>query len=228
MPFEWALPRRGACGRYPSSGARRRALTQVKSVGGRGRRSRERLRSRAIAGAISVLAPVPAATQPSVRRPKRGLAPFAPQRLVFTVTSCSATNFFSHSDSIQSGRCTVPGGNDAPFAKLLRRRPFRPQEPISLGVEGRDRHGPEPRAAAQPLAGDGGIDKGRPRHAGHEHHLEEAIEVVRWQDWRIGRRTSRDEGIPIGFSLDWPRASGCAARGRRSWTPPKTRARRGR
>ena len=32
--------------------------------------------------------------------------------------------------------------------------------------------------------------------AGHE-HLEEAI--GRWQDWRIGRRTFRDEGIRAGL-----------------------------
>jgi hypothetical protein len=33
------------------------------------------------------------------------------------------------------------------------------------------------------------------------HRLEEAIEaaVVRWQGWRIGRQTSRDEGIPCGL-----------------------------
>jgi hypothetical protein len=33
------------------------------------------------------------------------------------------------------------------------------------------------------------------------HRLEEAIEaaVVRWQGWRIGRQTSRDEGIPRGL-----------------------------
>ena len=31
--------------------------------------------------------------------------------------------------------------------------------------------------------------------------LEEAIEaaIARWQGWRIGRRTSRDEGIPVGL-----------------------------
>ena len=31
--------------------------------------------------------------------------------------------------------------------------------------------------------------------------LEEAIEaaIARWQGWRIGRRTSRDEGIPAGL-----------------------------
>jgi hypothetical protein len=36
--------------------------------------------------------------------------------------------------------------------------------------------------------------------AGHE-HLEAAIEATigRWQGWRIGRRTSRDEGIPAGL-----------------------------
>ena len=33
------------------------------------------------------------------------------------------------------------------------------------------------------------------------HRLEEAIEatVARWQAWRIGRQTSRDEGIPRGL-----------------------------
>ena len=79
----------------------------------------------------------------------------AKPRLLRTVTSCSATSCFSHSSSAQRGRCTVPGGNAAPSSG----RPLEPQEPVGLGLEGRARHGPEPGAAAEPLAA-----LGRRRH----------------------------------------------------------------
>ena len=53
-------------------------------------------------------------------------------------------------------RCT--GG------ELLRRRPVEPQEAVGLGLEGRDRHGPEPGAATDALAAVRRVDVGRARH----------------------------------------------------------------
>ena len=56
------------------------------------------------------------------------------------------------------------GRERRPVGHLLLGRACQPQEAVGFGLEGRDRHGPEPRPAPQAFAALGRVDKGRPRH----------------------------------------------------------------
>src|SRR5690606_30114790 len=55
-----------------------------------------------------------------------------------------------------------PCGKAGASGTLLVGRPLQPEVAIGLGLEGRDRHRPQPRAAPQSLAAGGRIDIGRP------------------------------------------------------------------